>query len=147
MTPWVLATHVLAWTAFVVAIAAGGRTERLAGLILLADYLASALIFSQALPAGRVIAASTEAIAIVAILWQAFQRDRWWLLVAAASLVLSGLTGLIAVLTPDIDRYELLSAQVGQWMIVYLALAAGTGERWLAGEAAPGSRWPPRKRS
>ena len=135
MTPWAVAAHFLAWAAFVVAVAAGGRTERLAALVLMVDYLATAVVYTLGVPWGYEIGAAIEGITTLALLWLALRRERWWLIVAAAGLFLSSMTRLIALLHPDIDRYEADSAQIGQWIVVYLALMAGAFERWLAGEA------------
>lgn len=66
----------------------------------------------------------------------AFKSDRWWPFVATASLMLSVLVFLLEWAGPGLSRYAAGSAQIGLWMVVYLALFAGVAERWLAGEPA-----------
>lgn len=66
----------------------------------------------------------------------AFRSDRWWPLVTTASLMLSVLMFLLEWLNPELSRYAAGSAQIGLWMVVYLALVGGVAERWLAGEGA-----------
>jgi len=135
MTPWILATHFLAWAAFVVALAAGGRVERVAALVLMTDYLVSAVVHTLGVPGRHEIGAGIEGVVTLIFLWLSFQQDRWWLMLAGAGLVLSCVTSLIGWLHPDIDRYGAVSAQIGLWIVIYLALTTGAGERWLAGEA------------
>ena len=91
-------------------------------------------IFSPPIPHAAAPAAAAEGVTTLIFLWLAFSRDRWWLLAAAAGLVLCSAVNLLRFLHPGLTDYAADSAQIGLWMFVYLALAAGVGERWLAGE-------------
>lgn len=68
------------------------------------------------------------------VIWLALRSDRWWPLVAAASLTLCVVVELLERMNPGLSEYAAASAQLGLWIVVYLALVAGVGERWLAGE-------------
>lgn len=112
----------------------GGRVERLATAALLCDYVLTAAISRVPLPLVQEVATAVEGLTMLVFLWLAFTCDRWWLLAASASLVLCVLVGVIGFVHPSVSYYAAASAQVGLWMVVYFALIAGVGERWLAGE-------------
>lgn len=76
---------------------------------------------------------------MIIFLWLAFTGNRWWLLAASAALVLCSLVALVGFVHPDVSHYAAASAQIGLWMVVYLTVIAGVGERWLAGEPPVGA--------
>lgn len=136
MTPIFIAAQVIAWTAFLGAWWKGGRIERLAAVVLACDYVLSGLVSRLPFPHAHEIAMGTELLTTLIFLWLAFRGDRWWLLAAAAALVLCSLTGVVGFLHPGVTYYAAASAQIGFWVVVYLSLLAGLVERWLAGERA-----------
>lgn len=79
------------------------------------------------------------------VLWLAVKSDRWWPLVAAASLTLCVVVELLERMNRGLSEYAAVSAQLGLWIVVYLALFAGVGERWLAGERPVSERAPWRR--
>lgn len=87
-------------------------------------------------PMGETGAAASTFVVTLIVIWLAFKANRWWLLVAAASLVLCVMTHIMEWMDPGLSQYAAESAQLGLWIVVNLALIAGAGERWLAGEPA-----------
>ena len=138
MTPFYIAAQLIAWTSFLGAWWKGGRVERLAAAVLVVDYLMSGLISHLPLSHVYEIATGVEILTTLIFLWLAFRSDRWWLLAAAAALVLCSLAGIVGIVHPGVTYYAAASAQIGFWIVVYLSLLAGLGERWLAGERAVG---------
>jgi len=65
----------------------------------------------------------------------AFRSNRWWPFVATAALSLNVLVHVLTMVT-DISWDAAVSARVGLGLLIYVALLAGAGERWLAGEPA-----------
>lgn len=125
----------------------GGRTERLGVGLLLLDYLLSgSFAFGRIEGAGTVELVSESMVAL-AFLWLALRSDRWWPFVVAASMVLIGMVVFLERVTQDISWYASESAQLGLWMLIWLAPTLGVGERWLAGEKPAGAAavWRPRK--
>ncbi|MDI6624807.1 MAG: hypothetical protein QME55_08755 [Brevundimonas sp.] len=83
---------------------------------------------------------AAQAVAVMFILgWLALRSNRWWPLVAAAAVVLIVLVHGLTIVT-SITPAAAVSARVGLWMVVNIALLAGVAERWLAGERAVGDR-------
>lgn len=136
MTPFYIAAQVIAWMAILGAWWKGGRIERLAAVVLACDYVVSGLVSRLPLPHAHEIAMGTELLTTLIFLWLAFRGDRWWLMAAAGALVLCSLTGVVGMAHPGVSYYAAASAQIGFWIVVYLSLLAGVGERWLAGEQA-----------
>lgn len=68
--------------------------------------------------------------------WQALSRERWWLLVMTAVMMLTVLIHLAVFAVPTLGAYAEVSARVGLGIAMAVTLLIGTGERWLAGEVA-----------
>lgn len=89
----------------------------------------------------------SEVSATLVFIWLAMKSRRWWPLVAAPSLILCVMVHFLEWVVPELSTYAAQSAQLGLWIIVYLALFAGVGERWLAGEPIVSDRWAWRRTS
>lgn len=135
MTSFFIAAQIIAWMSFIGAWWRGGRVERLAATVLVCDYVLSSFFSRLPLSHAFEISTSVEILTTLIFLWLAAQEDRWWLLAAAAALVLCSLTGAMGLVHPGVSHYAAASGQIGFWIVVYLSLLAGVGERWLAGEA------------
>lgn len=135
ITIYFIATQVVTALAFAIAWIKGGRPERLATAVLVVDYVQSATISRLPVPNAHAIATTLEGVPTIVFLWLAFTCDRWWLLVAAASLVLINLTGLLGFVHPDVSLYGAASAKLALWTLVHLAMIGGAVERWAAGES------------
>lgn len=143
-----IAVQILAAMSFTVAWWKGGRVERVAAAILVCDALLTTVIVGLAAPGVHRAAMMVQLLTALAILWLTFRFDRWWLFIASGALILCGLVTVMEVLNPALSLYAAISAQLGLWMLVYLALLAGVGERWLAGEGPDGAKavWSRRRR-
>lgn len=143
ITVFFIAAQIFTAIAFAIAWGKGGRPERLATAVLVVDYVQSATISRLPVPHAHAIATALEGVPTIIFLWLAFTCDRWWLLVAAASLVLINLTGLLGFVHPDVSLYGAASAKLALWALVHLAMIGGAVERWAAGEGplrAPAGR-------
>jgi len=110
----------------------GGHTERFAVAVLFCDFVFTRLVAPTA--AGHELVAAAEFVLTLIFIWMAFRSERWWTIAASAALTLCALVYVLDWTNPDLPRIAATSAQIGLWMVVYLALVAGVGERWLAGE-------------
>ncbi len=138
ITIYFIAVQIMAVVSFTAAWWKGGRVERFGAAILVCDALLTTIIVDMATPGVHRAAMMVQLITALAILWLTFRFDRWWLFVASGALILCGLITAMEVLNPALSLYAALSAQLGLWALVYLALLAGAGERWLAGESPAG---------
>lgn len=126
--------EVITWSAFAVGWLRGGHVERFSVAVLFWDYVFTHLVWRTEV--GDVAAMASTIMATLAILWLAFKSERWWLLVAAATLTLCVMVHIMEWTVPDLSQYAAESAQTGLWIVVFLTVIAGAGERWLAGERA-----------
>ena len=133
-----IAADVMAWLAFATSWLRGGHTERFATTVLVCDYAFTRLVSRTAF--GENGAAAATFVVTLIVIWMALSSNRWWPLVAAASLTLCVMIHVMEWVNPDLSQYAAESAQLGLWMVVYLAVGAGAGERWLAGEGAISDR-------
>jgi hypothetical protein len=126
---------------FVLAWIKGGHPERLGALLLSAAFVLSATA-PRLLVAGDLMLIDAIAdLALLAIfLWMSLKGDRWWPFLAAASLFLTGVVHAAMILVPELDTRADLSARLGLTLLTVLALLAGVGERWLAGEQPVAAR-------
>lgn len=147
MTPWYAALLVLGPVAFALAFWKGGRVERVAAMVLSANYLLTLAIDGSWAYRGAVVVAGLDGASALIFLGLALRNRRWWLLAATAGLLLATLTWVIGLVDPTVGFYAAASAAIGEWAFVYLTLIAGVWERWLAGErpAAPSTIWRRRK--
>lgn len=123
-----LAVFALAWLK-------GGHPERLGALVMSAAFVMAA-VAPPVLVAGDLILFDAIAdVALLAIfLWMSLKGDRWWPFLAAAAMFLTGVVHSAMILVPELDTRADLSARLGLTLLMVLALLAGVGERWLAGE-------------
>lgn len=141
ITPVLLASTVLTWAGCIAAWLGGGHTERFVVPFLLADQAVTTLTFGA--PGSHEVVAASEFVVAAVFAWLAFRSDRWWILVASASLTLCVLVFILEQVIPGFGRFEAISARIGLWMVVGVSLFGGVAERWLAGEDAV-SRMGPR---
>lgn len=134
VTPFLLASLILAWVSFVVGWLRGGHIERFAVAVLFCDYALTRMTTGMA-GAHELVAASEFVLAVI-FAWLAFRSDRWWALVASGALMLCVLVFLLEWTNPDLPRDAAISARSGLWFVIPLSLLAGVAERWLAGEPA-----------
>ena len=143
MTTWYAVLQTLGVVAFLVAVWKGGSVERRAALILLGNNLLTVATDELGASQPAAVVALIDGATAVLFLWLALRHQRWWLLTATAALTLCTATWTISLVNPSVSFYTAASAEIGEWAVVYLALLAGAGERWLAGErAAPLGRPP-----
>lgn len=102
--------------------------------VLFWDYVFTHLVSRTEI--GDEAAMASTIVATLIILWLAFRSERWWLLVTAAALTLCIMVHAMEWMLPDLSQYAAESAQLGLWMVVFLSVIAGVGERRLAGEPA-----------
>ena len=96
------------------------------------DYGLTTLVYDTL--ASHVVTAASAIVVMLVFIWLSFRSGRWWPLAATPALILCAMVFVLEWLNPDLSRYAAISARIGLWMVVYLALLAGVGERWLAGE-------------
>lgn len=78
--------------------------------------------------------------------WLALNRDRWWPLAMAAIMALTVMVHVAIFAVPALGEYAEMSARIGLGILMALALLAGAGERWLAGDRAISDRQTWRRR-
>ncbi|MBF0665665.1 MAG: hypothetical protein IR159_09035 [Brevundimonas sp.] len=110
----------------------GGHVERFGVAVLICDYVVTAVVDGR--PGEQLVAAASAIAVMLMFAWLSFRSGRWWPLVATSGLILCVMVFVLEWLDPALSGYAARSAQVGLWLLVYLALLAGAGERWLAGE-------------
>lgn len=138
---------ILIFSAAVVALAwlKGGHPERFGALLISTAYLVAA-VAPPVLAYGDLML--FDAIADVALLafflWMSLKGDRWWPFLAAAAMFLTNVVHAAMILIPELDTRADLSARLGLTLLTVLALLAGVGERWLAGERPVNNIWKPR---
>jgi hypothetical protein len=135
---------------FAVAWFKGGHPERFGAAVLIIAFLVSALApFVTVLGDLMIYDAAADLVLLVIFVWMAMKGDRWWPFVATAAMFLTGMVHLAMVLIPELDTRADMSARMGLTLLLVLALLAGAGERWLAGERSvcrPGD-WGRRRRA
>ena len=144
ITSFFIAAQVIAGLSFAVSWLRGGHVERFGAAVLFCDYALTFL--ASDFPGGHAISAASAFIVTVIFIGLSFRSGRWWPLVATPALILCVMVFVLEWLNPDLSRYAAGSARIGLWGIVYLALLAGTAERWLAGEPASRGRAASRRR-
>lgn len=80
------------------------------------------------------LSAGQDLVLMVIFGWMALRGDRWWPIAVTASLALSVLVRAIGMMSSNLSEYATLSAVLGFWILIYVIVLAGVGERWLAGE-------------
>lgn len=133
-----MATILIAWTR-------GGHPERLGACAILVWMMVSIAspswlhhVMIGPLPLFEVM---LEVVLLTIFVGMALKGGRWWPFAAAAVATLSVLVYLALVFVPEFDRRAEISAHVGLGAAMDLALLAGVGERWLAGERPVGAAW------
>lgn len=109
-------------------------------LVLLLDHVGGTHVFAWV--DSPVLEAAEDILLLTIFGWLAFRGGRWWPFAVAASLVLMGMVHLLSALT-SMGRYDALSARLGLWILIYVTVLVGVGERWLAGErpVSDGLQW------
>lgn len=144
LAPIFLGLQVFIWVSFAFAWLRGGHTERLAVAVLFWDYALARAV--SGMPGGHDVIGLSEIVAATIFARIAFTSRRWWVLVAFAALMLCVLIFLLEWTRPDLSEYAAISARLGLWFVIHLALMAGVAERWLAGEGAVSRMRPPSRR-
>lgn len=122
----------------------GGRIERTTTGVVMIAIAFSGLLDGWRIGRSQTGAALCDTVLFLALLYLALTRDRWWLMVVAATQGLVVMTHLALVLRPDLTSMENLAAVNVFYLLGLLGLLGGVLERWLAGEepAGPGRRVP-----
>ena len=102
--------------------------------MLLFDYMLTGLVDYRTIGGADAVNIASEVSVTLIFIWLAMTSRRWWPLVAAPSLMLCIMVYVLEWVVPELSRYAAYSAQLGLWIVTYLALFAGVGEAWLAGE-------------
>lgn len=123
----------------------GGHPERFGVSVLLLDHVCATHFFAWVYDPR--LEAVEDGLLLMIFGWLALRGRRWWPFFATAAL---GLTAMVHGLSAmsSMGRYDALSARIGLWILIYLALLAGVAERWLAGErpVSDSRRWRERVR-
>lgn len=116
----------------------GGHTERIAAGVLALTWM---VFGSFTWMVGDVYIDTTveDLIGLLFFGWVAFRSNRWWPFVATSAFALNVLVHVLTMVT-DISWDAAISARVGLGLLIYAALLAGVGERWMAGEEAVSKR-------
>jgi hypothetical protein len=148
MTPFVLLYLLTSLVGLSVAWFKGGHPERLGAVIWLIGWISALWVTGLRIGDFRWAVAAVDAGAFIAFLWLALRHDRWWPLGVSACLLLIMGVHLSALLLPEMTPFRAASAQLGLGMLAMIMLAAGAGERWLAGEspASDAAVWGRRRR-
>lgn len=116
----------------------GGRQERMTTGIVLVAIAFSGLLDGWRIGRSQTGAALCDLVLFLVLLYLALSRDRWWLLVVAATQGLVVTAHLALVLRPDLTSMENLAAVNVFYILGLLGLLGGVIERWLAGEKPAG---------
>lgn len=135
MTPFVILYLVVSLVALALGWLKGGHPERLGVVFWLAGWMLAVLLNDVRIGSLRWGVALCDLASLGAVLWLALRFERWWPLGVSACLILMLVVHLCAVLIPEMTPLGESSAQLGLGMLAVLIQAAGTFERWLAGEA------------
>lgn len=92
--------------------------------------------WASGMAGGHDLVGVSEIVAALIFAWIALRSERWWMFVVSAALMLCVLVFLLEWTRPSLSEYAAISARLGLWFIIHLALIAGVAERWLSGEAA-----------
>lgn len=133
-----MAVFLLAWLK-------GGRPERFGALLISTGYVVAA-VAPPVLVYGDLLLfdAVADVAMLVIFLWMSLKGDRWWPFLAAAAMFLTDVVHAAMILIPELDTRADISARLGLTLLTVLALLAGVGERWLAGERPVSNFWEPR---
>ena len=104
-------------------------------MVLLLDHVVATHVFASV--HNYALEAAEDVLLLAIFGWLALRGGRWWPFVATASFGLMVVVHLLAGVTA-IGRYDALSARIGLWILIYVTVLAGIGERWLAGERPVG---------
>lgn len=135
MTVFFWALHILGFMSVVLAVLRGGHAERFGAAVLLLNQLTVPFYEGWSIGQFEPGTAIDDAVLTLIFIAMAVRSSRWWPLVAAAALALCVVVHGLTLLTP-ITQYASVSARIGLWTVIHLALLAGVVERWLAGETA-----------
>ncbi|HEY0104040.1 MAG TPA: hypothetical protein VGB60_11290 [Brevundimonas sp.] len=124
----------------------GGHTERAGVAILLSSYLLTYVVHGITLRGFLIGDATIDLGVLAGFAWLAVRRDRWWTLLATAFAGLTMIAHILMFATPDLQEAHIRADVASRWglgVMLVLCLAAGVGERWMAGErpVSDGARW------
>ena len=134
MTAVLAASHIVGVLCLLMAWFRGGRLERLGVGVLLFNQLT--VPYYDRWLIGHFEPGTAAADLVLTLIFGvlALRSRRWWPLVVTAALALCVVVHGLTMAT-SMTYYASVSARVGLWTIIELALAAGVLERWLSGEA------------
>lgn len=120
---------------FALAWCKGGHAERFAVVVMFSAYLVATVappvkIFHDVFLYDAV----ADMVLLIIYVRMSLTGDRWWPFGAVAAMFLTMMVHLAMMLVPELDVRADLSARMGLTLFVVLAILAGVGERWLAGE-------------
>lgn len=136
VTPLVIAGFVLAASAYAFAWLKGGHPERFGAALLIIDYLITKMVSDWRVGDVHIGIAVLALALLAAFGWLALRSVRWWPLVVTATLLLILVVQALPAVTARLSHNDIAAANNGLLALVHLALIAGVGERWLAGERA-----------
>ncbi|MBA4803537.1 MAG: hypothetical protein H2038_02665 [Brevundimonas sp.] len=121
----------------------GGHPERRGAVILLTVFGLSLIVHPWRLWNVHLGDAALDGAITLIFGWMAVTGNRWWPLAMTAVMALTLLIHFAAFAAPSMSHSADISARIGLGILTALALLAGVGERWLAGEPAvsSGARW------
>ncbi|MBX9460246.1 MAG: hypothetical protein KL785_03215 [Brevundimonas sp.] len=148
MTAFLAASHIIGGLSLLMAWFRGGRPERFGAGVLLLNQMTVSYYDGWLVGAFEPGTAADDIILMLVFGMMALTSRRWWPLVVTATLALCVVVHGLALVT-SMTHYASVSARIGLWTVIQLALAAGVLERWLAGErpAADSAVWSRRRRT
>lgn len=136
VAPLVLVGFILAAGSYAAGWLKGGHPERFGVAVLVTEHLISRFFQTWQVGGLYVGIAASEFLLLLVFGWLALHSTRWWPFIVTASLGLMLLVLLISTQGPHLSRNDIAAAHNGLIWLVNLAVFAGVGERWMAGERA-----------
>jgi hypothetical protein len=136
ISPFLAAYYLLCLIAVVVGWLKGGHVERLGAAVILIVFAASFPLHPLRMWNVHVGDAAMDVAVMLFFGWLALRSERWWPLAMTAIMALTVMVHISIFLVPGLGEYAEMSARIGLGTLMALALLAGVGARWLAGEPA-----------
>lgn len=146
MAPFQIFYLLLSLTVFALAWMRGGHTERAGVVIFVFGFLISFMLQGLTLNNFRLGDALIDLGLLIALVWLALRRDRWWTLAASAFAGVTLIAHALMFMTPDLTLSHIRVDVASRWgigVLQILCLGAGVLERWMAGErpVSTDARW------
>jgi len=141
MTPYQTAYLCVSIAAFALAWCGGGHPERRAVVGIVLAYVLSVVVEDIGSERIRWAVMLVDLSLSVFLLRLALIHDRWWLLLACASMLLAMLAHVSMFLDPDITLRVNIATRWAFGFFLMVALGLGVAERRWAGETAVFADW------